>query len=170
MTDDGGTVLAPTGENLRRAAECIAEGGVVVAPSDTTLALTVDPWHADAIGRVYEMTGRPPEKPLTLFVRDPDDWQVYRQHDDPEFVQALRPRTARARPTTGWSTAARKTPRSRVQSSTSPANPTYSGTATSRWPTSTRSPTSCRSRRPSRYGSDEGNKLARSAQPKLGPV
>lgn len=82
-----GEVLEPTSENLQRVAECIAEGGVVVAPSDTNLALTVDPWHAGAIDRVYEMTGRPPEKPLTLFVRDPDDWDAFGQHDDPDLVQ-----------------------------------------------------------------------------------
>ena len=71
---DVGEVLSPTGENLRPAAAYIADGGVVVAPSDTNLALTVDPWHADAIDRVYEMTGRPVEKPLTLFARDPADY------------------------------------------------------------------------------------------------
>lgn len=82
-----GEVLEPTSENLQRAAECIADGGVVVAPSDTDLALTVDPWHADAIDRVYEMTGRPVEKPLTLFVRNPDEWNEFGQHDDPDLVQ-----------------------------------------------------------------------------------
>jgi L-threonylcarbamoyladenylate synthase len=84
-----GEVLSPTSENLQRAAECIADGGVVVAPSDTNLALTVDPCHAEAVDRVYEMTGRPPEKPLTLFVHDPDDWAEFGQHDDPELVQSF---------------------------------------------------------------------------------
>jgi L-threonylcarbamoyladenylate synthase len=84
-----GEVLCPTTENLRRAAECIADGGVVVAPSDTNLALTVDPWHPDAIDRVSEMTGRPVEKPLTLFVRDPEAWREFGQHADPDLVNAF---------------------------------------------------------------------------------
>ena len=82
-------VLAPTSENLRTAADCIADGGVVVAPSDTNLALTVDPWQAEPVERVYEMTGRPPEKPLTLFVRAPSDWRRFGRHDDPAFVERL---------------------------------------------------------------------------------
>ena len=79
-------VLEPTSGNLRRAADCIADGGVVVVPSDTNLALTVDPWQDDPIERVYELTGRPPEKPLTLFVRDPDAWRTYGTHEDPDLV------------------------------------------------------------------------------------
>ena len=84
-----GEVLSPTEENLRRAADCIAEGGVVVAPSDTNLALTVDPWQDAPVERVYGLTGRPPEKPLTLFVRDPDEWRTYATHEDPALVDAL---------------------------------------------------------------------------------
>lgn len=80
-------VLEPTSGNLRRAADCIADGGVVVAPSDTNLALTVDPWQDEPIERVYEMTGRPPEKPLTLFVRDPDAWRTYGSHEDAALVE-----------------------------------------------------------------------------------
>ncbi|ELZ23181.1 hypothetical protein C475_16069 [Halosimplex carlsbadense 2-9-1] len=82
-------VLDPTDENLRRAAECIRDGGVVVAPSDTNLALTLDPWNPEAVRRAYEIKDRPAHKPLTLFVRDPDDWRRYGTHDDPELVDAL---------------------------------------------------------------------------------
>lgn len=81
-----GEILAPTSPNLRRAADCITSGGVIVAPSDTNLALTVDPTRPEAIERVYEMTGRPPEKPLTLFVRSPDAWRRYGDHDDPALI------------------------------------------------------------------------------------
>ncbi|SEM98840.1 tRNA threonylcarbamoyl adenosine modification protein, Sua5/YciO/YrdC/YwlC family [Halorientalis persicus] len=88
-------VLEPTSGNLRRAADCIADGGVVVAPSDTNLALTVDPWQDEPIERVYEMTDRPPEKPLTMFVRDPETWRTYGTHENPElaerFVEAFWP-------------------------------------------------------------------------------
>ena len=38
-------VLAPTAENVQTAADCLRDGGVVVAPSDTNMALTVVPDH-----------------------------------------------------------------------------------------------------------------------------
>ncbi|WP_324758543.1 L-threonylcarbamoyladenylate synthase [Haloarcula sp. GH36] len=82
-------VLEPTAEGVETAADCIADGGVVVAPSDTNMALTVDPDDADAIERVYEIKDRPTHKPLTLFVRDPDDWRTFGTHPDPEVVDAL---------------------------------------------------------------------------------
>lgn len=82
-------VLEPTSENLRRAAECIREGGVVVAPSDTNLALTLDPWNPDAIERAYRAKDRPTHKPLTLFVPDPGDWREYARHEDPDRVDAV---------------------------------------------------------------------------------
>ena len=81
--------LGPTAENVRTVARCVRDGGVVVAPSDTNMALTVSPRHAEAIDRVYRIKDRPAHKPLTLFVRDPDDWRRFARHDDPEVVDAL---------------------------------------------------------------------------------
>lgn len=82
-------VLEPTTENLREAAACIRDGGVVVAPSDTNLALTLDPWNPEAVARAYEIKYRPDDKPLTLFVRDPSGWRRYATHEDPELVDRL---------------------------------------------------------------------------------
>jgi L-threonylcarbamoyladenylate synthase len=83
------SVLDPTPENLRRAAACIADGGVVLSPSDTNMALGVDPTDDAAIGRVYNIKGRSPEKPLTLFVRDPADWRQYGRPDDAGVAERL---------------------------------------------------------------------------------
>jgi len=82
-------VLEPTEENITRAAECIRDGGVIVAPSDTNLALTLDPWNPQAVRRAYEIKDRPEHKPLTLFVHDPADWRRYASHDDPDRVDSL---------------------------------------------------------------------------------
>lgn len=82
-------VLEPTSENLREAARCICDGGVVVAPSDTNLALTLDPWNHEAVGRAYDIKERPAHKPLTLFVRDPTDWRQFATHDEPGRVDTL---------------------------------------------------------------------------------
>lgn len=82
-------VLEPTSENIERVAETIESGGVVVAPSDTNMALTLDPWNPDAIARAYEIKSRPAHKPLTLFVRDPTAWQTYGQHPEPNVIERL---------------------------------------------------------------------------------
>jgi len=82
-------VLSPSEENIAVAAACVRDGGVVVAPSDTNMALTVAPDHVSAIDRAYEIKDRPLSKPLTLFVRDPGDWRRFGRHDDPAVVDAL---------------------------------------------------------------------------------
>ncbi len=70
-------VVHPTDSNLRKAAELIINGGVVVAPSDTNLALTMDPWNSAAVERAFAIKHRPPTSPLTLFVRQPGEWRDY---------------------------------------------------------------------------------------------
>jgi L-threonylcarbamoyladenylate synthase len=82
-------ILEPTATNITTVADCLRDGGVVVAPSDTNMALTVSPDHGDAIDRVYDIKQRPRHKPLTLFVRDPADWRRFGRHDDPDLVDAL---------------------------------------------------------------------------------
>jgi L-threonylcarbamoyladenylate synthase len=81
--------LAPTDEHVETAAACIRDGGVVVAPSDTNMALTVEPERPRAIDRVYDIKDRPRHNPLTLFVRDPRDWREFGSHPDPDLVDAL---------------------------------------------------------------------------------
>ena len=82
-------VLSPSEAHLATAADCVRRGGVVVAPSDTNMALTVSPQYARAIDRVYEAKDRPRHKPLTLFVREPTDWRQFARHDDPAVVDAV---------------------------------------------------------------------------------
>nr|BFD87688.1 L-threonylcarbamoyladenylate synthase [Streptomyces sp. Xyl84] len=72
-------VVAPTERNLQIAGELVRNGGVVVAPSDTNLALTMDPWNSAAVERAFAIKRRPPTSPLTLFVRHPQEWQEYTQ-------------------------------------------------------------------------------------------
>ena len=42
---------------------CVAAGGVAVFPAETAHGLACDPENADAVARLYELKGRPPEKP-----------------------------------------------------------------------------------------------------------
>lgn len=45
---------------------CIAAGGVAVFPADTVYGLACDPASPAAVARLYELKGRPPDKPAAL--------------------------------------------------------------------------------------------------------
>ena len=48
----------------------IREGGVVVFPADTVYGLACDPENPDAVARLYELKGRPPDKPAAVMFFD----------------------------------------------------------------------------------------------------
>ena len=50
--------------------EVIAAGGVVVFPADTVYGLACDPANEDAVARLYELKGRPPDKPAAVMFFD----------------------------------------------------------------------------------------------------
>jgi L-threonylcarbamoyladenylate synthase len=54
-------------------AETIAAGGVVVFPADTVYGLACDPENPDAVARLYELKGRPPDKPAAVMFFALDD-------------------------------------------------------------------------------------------------
>jgi L-threonylcarbamoyladenylate synthase len=45
---------------------CISGGGVVVFPADTVYGLACDPENPDAVRRLYELKGRPADKPAAV--------------------------------------------------------------------------------------------------------
>ncbi|HET8673132.1 MAG TPA: L-threonylcarbamoyladenylate synthase, partial [Thermoleophilaceae bacterium] len=45
---------------------CIASGGVALFPADTVYGLACDPESKAAVGRLYEIKGRPPERPAAV--------------------------------------------------------------------------------------------------------
>lgn len=53
-------------------ADCIEGGGVAVFPADTVYGLACDPENADAVRRLYELKGRPPDKPAAVMWFDRD--------------------------------------------------------------------------------------------------
>jgi L-threonylcarbamoyladenylate synthase len=52
--------------DARALGACVAAGGVAVFPADTVYGLACDPSDADAVARLYELKGRPPEKPAAV--------------------------------------------------------------------------------------------------------
>jgi L-threonylcarbamoyladenylate synthase len=60
----------PEGEPLRRAADVLARGGVVVFPTDTFYGLAANPRDQAAVERVYQVKGRDFRQPLPLVAAD----------------------------------------------------------------------------------------------------
>jgi L-threonylcarbamoyladenylate synthase len=63
---------ALTAADAAALADCIEGGGVAVFPADTVYGLACDPQNADAVARLYELKGRPPDKPAAVMWFDRD--------------------------------------------------------------------------------------------------
>ncbi len=74
MTDAGGAgqvtdvagAGALTAEDAARLEECLAAGGVAIFPADTVYGLACDPSLQEAVEHLYELKGRPPERPAAV--------------------------------------------------------------------------------------------------------
>jgi L-threonylcarbamoyladenylate synthase len=55
-----------TADDAERLCACIAGGGVAVFPADTVYGLACDPLQREAVRRLYELKGRPPERPAAV--------------------------------------------------------------------------------------------------------
>ncbi|SFR57385.1 L-threonylcarbamoyladenylate synthase [Anaeromicropila populeti] len=82
-------ILDASQKSLEIAATCVKSGGVIIAPSDTNVALTINPWIEESIDRIFKIKGRPATSPLTLFVLEPDEWKEYAESEDAETVDLL---------------------------------------------------------------------------------
>ena len=69
-TDLAGRDRFLVGWRRRTPADVIRAGGVVGVPTDTVYGLAVDPTSPEAVNRLYEMKGRPADKPIALLVAD----------------------------------------------------------------------------------------------------
>jgi L-threonylcarbamoyladenylate synthase len=63
---------APELAIIQQAAELLRAGLVVAYPTDTLYGLAVDPRHAAAVKRLFELKGRPETSALTLIAADLD--------------------------------------------------------------------------------------------------
>jgi L-threonylcarbamoyladenylate synthase len=61
-------ILSPTDDNLRRAGEHLARGGLVAFPTETVYGLGADAFDARAVARVFEAKARPSFDPLIVHV------------------------------------------------------------------------------------------------------
>jgi len=61
-------LLEATADNLRRAGECIAQGGLVAFPTETVYGLGADAFDAKAVARIFEAKARPSFDPLIVHI------------------------------------------------------------------------------------------------------
>jgi L-threonylcarbamoyladenylate synthase len=81
-------------EDARRLGECLAGGGVAIFPTDTVYGLGCDPENETAVRRLYELKGRPPERPAAvMFFRQADALMALAElgEVEREAVEALLP-------------------------------------------------------------------------------
>jgi L-threonylcarbamoyladenylate synthase len=57
---------ALSAEDAKRLEECLAAGGVAIFPADTVYGLACDPLQRGVVQRLYELKGRPPERPAAV--------------------------------------------------------------------------------------------------------
>jgi len=61
-----GTKYLLDAEALGRIRNILRDGGLVVYPTDTVYGLAADPFQPAAVGRVFEVKGRPRDQPISI--------------------------------------------------------------------------------------------------------
>jgi len=69
--------LDGTDEAIARAARLLAEGALVVFPTETVYGLAANADDETAVGRLYEAKGRPARKPLSIHLGDVEEAERY---------------------------------------------------------------------------------------------
>jgi len=68
---------APQRDALHEAAKWIRTGGIVAIPTDTLYGLAVDPFHADAVARLFALKGRDAARAIPLIAADLEQVRLY---------------------------------------------------------------------------------------------
>ena len=73
--------------HINRAIAILKDGGVVAFPTDTVYGVGVDPFQPDAVRKLYQIKGRPIDKPIPILVGSVDDVERVAQNLPPTFSQ-----------------------------------------------------------------------------------
>lgn len=71
--------------DLRRAAEILRQGGLVVFPTETVYGLGGDATNATAAQKIYAAKGRPSDNPLIIHVAAPEEAEAYAETNEMYF-------------------------------------------------------------------------------------
>lgn len=93
MLDQFGRIIEARAERAEEVAEDVAvavfSGQTVILPNDTSYLIGCDPYHYEAIDRVYAAMGRPDNRPLTMHVATPQEFLEYAR-DNPLAIAAAK--------------------------------------------------------------------------------
>ena len=73
--------------HINRAIAILKDGGVVAFPTDTVYGVGVDPFQPDAVRKLYQIKGRPIDKPIPILVGSVNDVERVAQNLPPTFSQ-----------------------------------------------------------------------------------
>jgi len=72
--------LNPPPDLIKKAADIITSGGVVIFPTRYLYGLGADALNPDAVERVYQIKQRPLTKPLLILIKQPESFHQLVQH------------------------------------------------------------------------------------------
>lgn len=72
---------------INQAIATLKSGGVVAFPTDTVYGIGVDPFQPEAVRKLYQIKGRPIDKPIPILVGSVDDVERVAQNLPPTFSQ-----------------------------------------------------------------------------------
>ena len=72
---------------INQAIVILKNGGVVAFPTDTVYGVGVDPFQPEAVRKLYQIKGRPIDKPIPILVSTVGDVQRVAQNLPPVFFQ-----------------------------------------------------------------------------------
>ena len=75
----------PQGRFIRRAAELLTNGGILIYPTDTVYGIGCDIFNKKAIDRIYQLKGKERRKPLSFIVPNLKDISNYAHVSDQTY-------------------------------------------------------------------------------------
>ncbi len=72
---------------INQAITILKDGGVVAFPTDTVYGVGVDPFQPEAVRKLYQIKGRPIDKPIPILVGSVGDVERVAQNLQPTFSQ-----------------------------------------------------------------------------------
>ena len=73
--------------HINQAITILKDGGVVAFPTDTVYGVGVDPFQPEAVRKLYQIKGRPIDKPIPILVGSINDVERVAQNLPPTFSQ-----------------------------------------------------------------------------------
>lgn len=73
-------------DSIGNTAEIIRKGGLVAVPTETVYGLAANGLDAEAVGKIYEVKGRPSVKPLSLMVSSCEEMELYCEEVQPQAL------------------------------------------------------------------------------------